>query len=366
VPDSTAAQNTVPTAIWWVPLIAALIGALSALATTFLKDFLIQRWNETRLKSMQQRDIFRNYAAPLAGACQRLCWRFAEIFIEERHQFLKTATLPLVYNEYKRRSTLYRIASLIGWIRALDLELDALPRGASGFLTPVSKAISEVQSALADGPDVETFRLEQMCAIWGIDIQSLDEKGRKSLATRLEIRLYESAGDSLKHDSNHLKNLEGDKKLEVCFGLCDFLCKELKRAPLPKEIVRETLHQAIAGLSYREALIYRDWQQAIGDAMLEVDKDSVRRFKVIGFEQFEKVLAGDSLWMEVFRDSIVDIDFEAVDPNDYRAKQLKSLASGVANVLLSLASTEDRDLVDPNILDIAERLAALPTTPAAK
>jgi hypothetical protein len=365
MPEVASAQATVPTALWWVPLVAALIGAFSALITTFFKDFLIQRWNETHTKSVEQRDIFRNYAAPLAGACQRLCWRFNEIFLEDRPQFLMTATLPLVYNEYKRRSTLYRIATLVGWIRALDLELDALPRGASGFLTPVSGALSDVQSALADGPDVEILRLKQMCSVWSIDIDSLDDKRRKSLATRFEIRLYELAGNSLKHDSNHLKSLGHDKKLEVCLGLCEFLCKELRRAPLDRGIIEETLNRAVAGLSYREALIYRDWQQAIGDAMLELDKESVRRYKVIGFEQFEKVLVGESLWMEVFRDSIVDIDFESVNPNDYRATQLKSLAVGAAKVLLCLASTEDKDLVDPAVIKVAEQLAAMPTIPPA-
>ena len=68
-----------------------------------------------------------------------------------------------------------------------------------------------------------------------------------------------------------------------------------------RTIIAETVNQAIAALSYREALIYRDWQDAIGDAMLEADPDSVRRYKIVGYERFETILMGQSLWMEGVR-----------------------------------------------------------------
>jgi hypothetical protein len=121
--DPAPSHAEIIASIWWVPLAAALIGAISALATPLLKDLVIQRLNERRSKSDQQHEIFRNYAAPLTGACEKLIWRFYEIFIDSRHQFLMTATLPVVFNEYKRKSTLYRTASLLGWIRAIHLEL---------------------------------------------------------------------------------------------------------------------------------------------------------------------------------------------------------------------------------------------------
>ena len=202
--DTPAAQSSTPASIWWVPLASALIGAISALVTPLVKDVLIQLWNEKRAKIETQHEIFRNYAAPLTASSEKLIWRFYEIFIENRHQFLKTATMPLVYNEYKRKSTLYRIASLLGWIRAIHLELSALPRGASGFLTPISEAIGKIQGALADGPHVEVHRLEQLSGVWRLEIGSLPGERKKSLATRVEVKLYELAGDKLKHDSEHL------------------------------------------------------------------------------------------------------------------------------------------------------------------
>lgn len=358
MPAHAQAPQASPIAsIWWVPLVSAVIGAAAALATPFLKDLLIQRISDKRSKSETQREIYRNYTAPLAASCEKLVWRFAEIFIDNRHQFLKTATLPLVFNEYKRKSTLYRIASLLGWIRAIHLELNALPRGASGFFTPVSDAIGKVQSALADGPHVEMHRLEQMCHLWRLPLDAIPESQKKSLATTFEIKLYSLAGDTLKHDSEHLKKLQDHEKLQICQQLSLYLCNELRRAPISDAIVAETLNQAITALSYREALIYRDWQDAIGDAMLELDPDSIRRFKIIGYERFEQVLNGDSVWIEVFRDSINDIDFDAIDPNDFRAKQLRDLAQGVAEIITSLAETEERDLIGKATLDVSLRLS---------
>jgi hypothetical protein len=47
----------------------------------------------------------------------------------------------------------------------------------------------------------------------------------------------------------------------------------------------------------------------------------------IGYEKFENILSGTALWLEVFRDSIVDIDFDAINPNDFRAKPIARFGS---------------------------------------
>ncbi len=349
-------------ALWWIPLGAALIGAASALATTWLKESVFQKHTEVRSKQQQQKEIFRNYASPLITASENLIWRFSEIFVDHRHHFLKSTTLPLVYNEYKRVSTLYRIASLLGWIRAVNLELNALPRGSVGG-TPdfnlVLGAIGKVQSALADGPFVELDRLKKVCSIWRLPINFDDkasEDRTKKLATNFEVKLYALAGDSLKHDSSYIANLGEQEKLRICAGLYDYICKELKYQPKPENILIETLDKSIAALSYREALIYRDWQDAIGDSMLAEDPNSVRRYKIIGYEKFEEILAGSSLWMKTFRESIVDIDFEFTDPNDSRAKQLKDLASGVSAIIIALYRTEDKDLVSTAAVELAKKI----------
>lgn len=162
VPASTQAGVLVPSTLPpAAPLLAssaalwaAVIGASSALLVSFLKDYLFERMKERRVRLQSEADVYRQYLAPVCESCEKIVWRSKEIFIDKRHAFLKTSTLPLDFNAYKRVSTLYRIATLIGWLRGMNLELRALPRGKASFATPISRQIAAFQKALADGPHV--------------------------------------------------------------------------------------------------------------------------------------------------------------------------------------------------------------------
>ena len=173
------ASASPPTIYYWIPLISVVIsgfiGAVVALAAPFVKDVYIQRKNDEKLKRLSQQETFRLYVAPMVDACQKLLWRFSEIFLHDRHQWLMSSTLPLEYNEYKRNSTLYRLAVLLGWIRAISLELNALPRGPAGFRTGVLAAIERVRDALSDGKWVELERLERLCGVWSIPVSGIDD-----------------------------------------------------------------------------------------------------------------------------------------------------------------------------------------------
>lgn len=344
-----------------IPLWAALIGAASALVTAILKDHFFQIIQQRRSKRMSEVEIYRHYLAPLCAASEKLVWRFKEIFVDRRHQFLLSSTLPVDYNKYKRTSTLYRIASVMGWIRAMTLEINALPRGRSSFDTPVAEPISSFQSALADGPHVEVHRLEHVASIWNIDLQSVAESDKVRLATKLEVQMYNISGDELKRDPEHLKIATIEEKQRVCSKLADFLCSSLGRKRLEQNLITETINQVVNGLSCREALIYRDWQDAIGDSMLERDADSVRRFKIVGYQKFEELLQQHTPWMEVFSKSIVDIDFDEIDPSDFRSRQLRDVARAVSGMLIAVANSKDADLIGEATLEVARYLALSPT-----
>ena len=109
-------------------------------------------------------------------------------------------------------------------------------------------------------------------------------------------------------------------------------------------------------LSYREALLYRDWQDALGDAMIERDPDSVRRFRIIGYEKFTQLLATEAPWFKVLSKSIDDIDFDEIDPSDFRSQQLRDLSAAVASILIGVSNTKDATLVDPASLGAATHL----------
>ena len=339
-------------------LMASGVGVASAVATSFLKDFVFVRWHRRFEKSSDEFDVLRLYVAPLAGISAKLIWRFSEIFLFNRPQFLKNTTLPLVYNEYKRQSTLYRIATLLGWMRAIRLELDALPKGGMAFSNTIEKSLEGVRGALADGPKVEILRLNKLLDVWDLGAANPGREG--NLAADLERRLYSKAGDKLKHDASWLCELGREEKVEICRELADFLCNSLGKKKISQPVLEEKIESAIAGMSFREALIYRDWQDAIGDSMLLRDKDSDRRFTVIGFAKFCELLEEETLWMDVFRNSIIDIDFENVDSTDYRATQIHELSVAVCDIVIALSTTQHSDLVDAELLSQAQKLKAHP------
>ncbi len=323
---------------------AAIIGATSALLVSILKDYLFERLKERRVREQSEATVYRQYLAPLSESCEKIVWRSKEIFIDKRHAFLKTSTLPLDFNAYKRISTLYRIATLIGWIRGMNLELRALPRGKTNVATPISKQIAAFQKALADGPHVELHRLTRLSALWGIDLTRLDQTCQAALAMRFEVEAHTATEGKLKSDPDPLRSLPVDKKLEICRRLAAYLAKETGGKAPDDDVVRETVERAVGGLSYREALLYRDWQDALGDAMIERDPDSVRRFRIIGYEKFTRLLETDAPWFAVLSRSIDDIDFDEIDPSDFRSQQLRDLSAAVASILIGIAGTKDASL----------------------
>jgi len=353
-----ASTNPVSTPMW-VTLVAASIGAVAAIVTPFIKDFLVQIWIDRRSKRISEQQVFRNYLAPLADSTQKLLWRFNEIFVDHRHQWLKLATRPIDYNEYKRQSTLYRIATFLGWVRALNLELNALPRGRSGMVSPISAAIDNVRSALADGPHVELRRLERVCEIWHIDLMTTSELQKRKLATGLEVKLYALAKIDVRDDRTFLNKLERDRKFGLCKPLCDFICSELKVQAPSDSVISESLNAACEGLSYRESWIYRDWQDAIGESVLEPDPESVRRFRIVGYAKFETVSRSQLPWIHALTNCIVDVDFECADPNDFRTKQLLDFAKAIGKLALAISDGAEADLIDKSALQVARKLLAV-------
>lgn len=334
---------------------AAAIGAFSALFASFVKD-RFDRLREQRTRRQSESDVYRQYLAPLCEACERIVWRACEIFVDRRHAFLKTATQPLDFNAYKRVSTLYRVAALIGWIRGMTLELRALPRGKAAFAPPIARQIAAFQSALADGPDVELDRLDRLATLWSFDLSRLDAGRKAALATRFEVEAHAATEGRLKSDPARLRGLPSPDKLAICRRLADWLARETGSKAPGDGVLGETAERAVSGLSYREALLYRDWQDALGDAMIERDPDSLRRFRIVGYAKFTELLRSDAPWFAVLARSIDDIDFDETDPSDFRARQLRALSDAAASILTAVADTDDAPLVEDASLAAARRL----------
>ena len=346
---------------------SALIGAASALVVATIREY----WNRGKAKrerAQSENDIYRRYLAPLCDACEKIVWRAEEIFIGRRHAYLLTETLPLDFNSYKRTSTLYRIATLIGWIRGMTLELRALPTARKGKGVPIVEQIAAFQKALADGPHVEEHRLASMAELWAIDLSDLDAAQRADLAMRFEIEAHRVTEGQLKSPGAPVRDMPAKARQAVCKSLIEFLTTEAGTPRRVGTLEPAQTGQAIKALGYREALLYRDWQDALGDAMIEPDPHSERRFRIIGYEEFSAKLETDTPWFRVFKTSIDDIDLTNPDPLDVRARQMGEISAAVAAILVAVAATDHADLVGTKTLGAANGLVAalsLPPGPPA-
>jgi len=338
-------------------ILSAVIGAGTAVVVMLLRDGVFAWIKTLWVRKQSDAEIYRQYLGPLAEACAKIVWRNKEIFIDHRHAFLNTATLPRDYNEYKRKSTLYRIATLLGWIRGMDIELSSLAAHNPGYTPPIAAQISAFRNALAEGPVVERDRLVQVCGVWGFDTTAMDEKKLARLAARFEVKSHGAFGDEGSALRDAAK-LERDKKLRALRALADFTAGELGLAALDNSTLEATLDDAAASLVYREALIYREWQDAIGDAMIERDRDSPRRFRIIGFAEFSKLIGSSKQpWMKVFGGSLDDIDFEQPNPQDFRAHQLRKVANAAAAMVIAIDKKASPSPVK-NVLGTARKLLA--------
>jgi hypothetical protein len=93
---------------------------------------------------------------------------------------------------------------------------------------------------------------------------------------------------------------------------------------------------AIAYLGIREAYIFRDWQAAIGDLMLQGLTGASRRFDVIGFGDFESRYraaaagdANDKLWFDRLIALFHGLDISVEGMFDARREQIKTLYRAV-------------------------------------
>jgi hypothetical protein len=355
----SAAAPPAAAAGWNVAIVAALIGAGATFAAIMVRDWFLETRKERRAVRRTEAEVYEQYLAPLCDACEKIVWRTHEIFVEERHAFLKAATLPLGYNGYKRTSTLYRVATLIGWIRGMDRELSSLPRRNPAKSPALATEVTAFREALAQGNRVEEDRLDGLCKLWSLDPTALQAVARAKLAMRVEVKAHALAGVAAAANLAAVAGLSPAKQKKLCLDLAAFVATELGLPTPSSTLVASTVAEALDSLVFREALIYRDWQGALGDAMIEPDEDSVRRFRIIGYAAFEKLLdARDTPWMKVLAASIEDIDLEQLDPKDFRTHQLRRVARAAASILVA-AANRSRDVVEPKALGAAQALIAV-------
>lgn len=299
-------------------------GIVTILAV-FLRDFLIATSLKEKETAQLQYTKVMNYVDPLHSAASKLFWRFKEIFSEDGRGVYLTASAPTTeFNIYKIRSTLYRLASLLGWIRAFRKEMSYLSVADQKQFQALQMSIDSLEGALAEGIHAEQDRLRYLNDRWNLKLAS-HSKEFKRISVSLDSFL-----DSRSSEGTIQDNLD----LPLCQDVADFISQQLNQNKgwvIGDAVPSSRLHP-------RQAWLYRDWQEVIGEMMVQPAENASRRFDVASYGEFEKMCfsADDDLRRPLRRlmDLVDRVDFSS--QTDYRPQQLWNCYQATANLVLAL------------------------------
>jgi hypothetical protein len=344
----TGPQNLPPSSEEWLTkpeVIAAIITSIFTLAGITLKDFALKLWEERRSSKRQQSAIYERYSVPLVNAAISLQDRLYEILHElGRPVYLlgKLTTLGTnpgsEYRSYKKLSTAYRLAAVIGWVRACRREFSFLRVADPGQAEEIHEAVEAFETALADGTWVEHERLWRLCELWLLcKREDIDKRpNAKELGTLVDNLIWDHLEKAGVED---LSLLNEAAQRELCRSVANCLSSNLKTNPIAAGSIDRSWEDAFAILSMREAWIYRDWQSAIGDVMIRKSESEARRFEIIGFGDFEQLIfASDTrtrLALERLLNVFDQLNLTIDDRYDARPKQLRAVAKATSNLILA-------------------------------
>jgi hypothetical protein len=257
-------------------IVAAAITAALTLVGILIKDYLLKRLDEGRSERKDEAAVYQRYSHPLVTSAVSLLHRFNEILFVEYRPIYLTYThrvdpeqgFARSYLSYKKLSTIYRLAAMLGWIRACRREFSYLRIANQKGTRIIDQAIGSFEKALADGNWVEQERANRLCELWqlGISASLRDFENIERLGTKVNNVYWEilKASNLEKEDS---ANLDGDVKILLCRQTADCITSHLKTNPVSDEALDRTWRDAFRIITMREAWIFRDWQSAIGDIM---------------------------------------------------------------------------------------------------
>mgnify|MGYP001218886896 CR=1 FL=1 len=343
-------------------VLSALIGTATGVVLAIVSSLIIPLVIRRQEKRDQRRSIHEKYAQPLAADAVNLLWRLDEILFRGRSQYLRDEAPATAFNVYKRISTCYRLAVLLGWVRAIELEQSYLFFGEGASVEDLRTAVIDLKSALADSPHVETHVLRGLAGLWKLELpEDPGAVARAAASGNAEMQHVLADFGLINH--RDLPTLEDAKQVQVVQRMSRSITSALGLPSLDDAAVRATCPEAIARMSVKQAWIYRDWQQAIGTLMIRPIDDAARRFDVIDYGTFERLFARadgeERPWMERLEAVVVGIDVATADPADFRVSQLRAVARALAALVCAIERLDlERRILDPKACQLARKLRA--------
>ena len=179
---------------WGEKVFSVGISAVTAIIVFFLTKYVDAIWlsklKEKRVDQKENLKTFQKYSNPILIAADEFYWRLKEIF-DGRSSYLLQSTPKDNFHTYKRLSTLYRLCTMIGWIRAAERELSFFEVNSQQENREIIKSLSTFKGGLADGNHIEIFRVEFLAKLWGIDTTSLPNDSKEKLGITVEKHIKE-------------------------------------------------------------------------------------------------------------------------------------------------------------------------------
>lgn len=293
-------------------------------------DKVEERAKDRRVQSKTDLDAFRPYADPLSAASLSLYFRLNEIAnTEGRSIYLNSKAPHSDYNEYKRWSTLYRMAAVLAWIRAFRREKSFIDIGLRCSNPEIEKSIDALEKALSEGPHIEDRRAREFASAISAKFNNpLTMPDWTRLSIQIENTLRSKLG-STRARSAH--DLGATDQIELIDSVISDISPyaEIDRSKANNPAKREDL---IKILGIKESWIFRDWQQAIGDFMIRETSIHHRAFDVIGYGDFifearnslNNLEDKNHCWIRNLYNLFDDLNPSTVDIFDARQNQIRA------------------------------------------
>jgi len=319
---------------------AAIIVAIVTLVTVILglifKDYFIPGWVESRSRKRKGQELLHQYRVNLFNSCETLLSRLGEIYRVRSHYLWAEAPQNEFYN-YKYKSSVFRLCVLLGWIRAYRLQEALLSFRDKQTRYTLSQAMDAVGSALADGQEIEMYVTKAICSILGIDSDAVPKDALMKFSVQIDELVQKYTMDSDVNSISELPVEVAEAFVVDLMQLVTFRAEVLITGPQKQEIIRE--------VSVRLGLIYRDWQQAIGDVMVGKNEPDGSSCRVIGYRQFEEIWDGSAdgegkRWIGRAERIFQGLDLRADHRTDSRIAQLRRVYTQVYKLRQELYEME--------------------------
>ena len=310
---------------------AAMIVASTTLITVgfgfYLKDYLIPGFIDKRTRNRNGQELFLLYKVNLFWAAYNFNNRLYEIFRTRSHYLWNRTAINSFY-EYKYKSSVYRLCVLLGWIRAYKLsESNIVILNKDSETHKISECIFKLEAAFADGQRIEMYVAKSICSIIEVDPEKLEQTTLAKFSIEIDDIVNKYLNTHQKEYMSDIDTIYQDQFVEELQKLIDNLKISGKSMKGQKEKIIEEV-------SVKLALIYRDWQSAIGDLMLNKEEE---KFFVISFKAFDEMWTKgkkfEHQWIKRAETIFSDLNINVNLPLDSRIDQLKLVYGHVYELL---------------------------------